>query len=258
MRPNGVKRKLARGGTTIGTWLTIGHPVIPRVLGPAGFEWLAVDMEHTTVGLESLPALFMATEAADMLPLVRVGSHDSALIKRVMDAGSYGVIVPDVRTPDQARHAVNSVRYPPFGSRGVGLYIAQGFGRTFNDYVAWQREESLVVIQIEHIDAVTRIDSILSTPGIDAFMVGPYDLSASLGSPGELDSPAVLDALCEIREASKRCGVPPGIHAVASDPAKAIQLAEEGYRFLAYSVDAILLGDAAFEGVGRIREETDA
>ena len=121
-----------------------------------------------------------------------------------MDAGAHGVIVPMVNSRDDAEKAVSAVKYPPFGTRGVGLARAQGYGMDFETYKAWVEKESIVIAQIEHIDAVNNIDEIISTEGLDGFIVGPYDLSGSLGIPGQFDNELVIDALETVKNAAKK------------------------------------------------------
>ena len=255
MKKNPLKTALSQNRQTYGSWVTLPHPLIPEILSHAGFEWLVVDMEHSSIGLNELLPLIISIEAKNMVPLVRVGENDANLIKRIKDAGAYGVIVANINSAAEAKAAVNAVKYPPVGTRGVGLYRAQEYGRQFEEYKTWLSEESVVIVQIEHIDAVNSIDKILMTPGIDAFIVGPYDLSGSLGKPGEFDDPAVIDALKTIMEAAERHKVPAGFHSVSSDPVEAKRRREEGYKLLAFSVDAIFLGDAARNALLRLKGE---
>ena len=253
MKKNPLKKAFSENRQTYGSWITLSHPLIPEILAPAGFDWLVVDMEHSSIGLTELFPLIISIEANGMVPLVRVGENNPNLIKRVMDAGSYGVIVPNVKSAQEALHAVHAVKYPPEGTRGVGLYRAQKYGREFEEYKKWLSEQSLVIIQIEHIEAVHRIDEIFTVPGIDAFMIGPYDLSGSLGKPGEFGDPEVVEALEKVQEAADRHQVPAGFHSVSSDPEEARRRMEEGYRFLAFSLDTIFLGDAASRALSELR-----
>ncbi len=255
MKKNELKKLLSKQKDTYGCWLTIPHILIPEILAPAGFDWLTVDMEHSSIDLGDLLPLILSIEANGMVPLVRVGELNPNLIKRVMDAGAYGVIVADIRTREQAETAVASVKYPPEGNRGVGLYRAQKFGRGFDEYKHWLATESIVIVQIEHIEAVKKIDEIFETPGLDAFMVGPYDLSASLGKPGDFDAPEVKDALKTVMNAASRHNITAGFHSVSSDPEAALQRREQGYRFIAFSVDSIFLGDAACGAMSALRDE---
>ena len=134
MKKNPLKKALSENRQTYGSWITLSHPLIPEILAPAGFDWLVVDMEHSSIGFNELLPLIVSIEANNMVPLVRVGENNPNLIKRVMDAGSYGVIVPNVNSAQEAKAAVNAVKYPPIGTRGVGLFRAQKFGREFDYY----------------------------------------------------------------------------------------------------------------------------
>jgi 2-keto-3-deoxy-L-rhamnonate aldolase RhmA len=255
MKKNPLKRKIRNNEQTYGCWITLGHQLIPEILAPAGFDWLTVDMEHSSIELNELLPLIISIEANGMVPLVRVGENDANLIKRVMDAGAYGVIVANINSPEEARDAVNAVKYPPTGNRGVGLYRAQGFGKTFESYLKWVEEQSIVIVQIEHIDAVTQIDNIFKVSGIDAFIIGPYDLSGSLGKPGQFDDPEVVDALNRVLEAGEKHRIPAGFHAVSSDPKEAVKRKKQGFKFLGFSLDSIFLGDAAIKAMQILRNE---
>lgn len=253
MKKNNLKAKLKRHQQTIGCWVTLAHPLIPELLAPAGFDWLCVDMEHSSIDLGDLLPLMISIEANGMVPLVRVGENHPNLIKRVMDAGAYGVIVANVNSPEEAAAAVNAVKYPPQGRRGVGLYRVQGYGRRFEEYKRWLQKESVVIVQIEHIDAVKRIDDIFSVPGLDAFLIGPYDLSGSMGRPGDLTHPDVEAAVKKVLAAGRRHGIPAGYHSVSSAPQEAIARKRQGFTFLGFGVDGILLGDAAVNAMKILR-----
>lgn len=253
MKKNPLKKALRENRQTYGSWITLSHPLIPEILAPAAFDWLVVDMEHSSIGLNELLPLIISIEANNMVPLVRVGENNPNLIKRVMDAGAYGVVVPNINSAREAKAAVNAVKYPPAGTRGVGLYRAQQYGRQFEEYKTWLSDESVVIIQIEHINAVSNIDEIFMTPGIDAFMIGPYDLSGSLGKPGVFDDPEVVSALEKVMEAAERHSIPAGFHSVSSDPKEARKRKEQGYRLLAFSIDTIFLGDAACNALLKLK-----
>ena len=156
------------------------------------------------------------------------------LIKRVMDTGAHGVIVPNVNSADEALQAVNSVKYPPTGNRGVGLYRAQGYGKNFKNYLQWLEKESLVIIQIENIKAVENIDEIFSVKGIDAFLIGPYDLSGSINKPGNFDD-EFKEIIKNILKSGKKHNIPAGFHSVSPDPKEAIKSLKQGYKFLSFS-----------------------
>ena len=175
-------------------------------------------------------------------------------IKRVMDSGAHGVIVPMVNSPEEANLAVSAVKYPPEGNRSIGLARAQGYGARFTEYFNWQKHHSLVVVQIEHIDAVSNLESILSVEGVDAYIVGPYDLSGSLGIPGNFLAPEFLEAMNQIRDVSRRLQVPGGVHIVEPDPLQLRQCIEEGNRFIAYGVDIRILDTVCRQGIESIQD----
>jgi 2-dehydro-3-deoxyglucarate aldolase len=254
MKSNSLKKALMQNKQTLGCWVTLAHPLIPEILAPAGFDWLAVDMEHSSIDLGDLLPLLISIEANGMVPLVRVSENDSNLIKRVMDAGAYGVIVPNVNSAKEARMAVDAVRYPPQGRRGVGLYRAQGFGRTFEEYKRWLSEESVIIVQIEHIDAVHDIDAIFQVKGIDGYLIGPYDLSGSMGKPGALTDKDVEAAVRKVIVAGKKHNLTAGYHSVPVDPGLARKRIRQGFRFLGFSLDSVFLGHAAADAVARVRK----
>ena len=249
-----LKYKLKNKKTSLGCWLTISHPLIPEILAPAGFDWLCIDIEHTAIDLNELPPLIISIENQKMTPLVRVGENNPNLIKRVMDIGAQGVIVPNINSAEEAIQAVKSVKYPPKGFRGVGLYRAQGYGRDFNKYLRWLEKESIVIIQIENIKAVENIDEIFSVRGIDAFLIGPYDLSGSINKPGNFEDDEFKKIVSIILKSAKKHNIPAGFHSVSSNPKEAIKNLNKGYKFLAFSLDSILLQNAAVNALQKIKK----
>ncbi len=240
-----LKEKLRAGEQTIGSWITIGHPAIAEILARTGFDWLVIDLEHSTVSLDQAGELIRTIDLCGVASLVRLTSNDPNLIKRMMDAGALGIVVPMVNSAADAMAAVRATRYPPAGTRGVGLGRAQGYGTRFQEYLAWQKTEPLVIVQIEHIDAVNAIDEVLTVDGVDGYIVGPYDLSCSMGFPGEFNRPELIAALKTIAEAGKRHNRPGGVHIVEPDPRKLKEALDAGHRFIAYGVDFRFLDVAA-------------
>jgi len=253
MKRNILKQVLRQNKITYGSWITLAHPLIPEILSRAGFDWLAIDMEHSSITLADLLPLIISTEANGMVPLVRVGENNANLIKRVMDAGAYGVIVPNVCSAEEAKQAVDSVKYPNEGKRGVGLYRAQQYGYAFEEYKKWLKKESVVIIQIEHIDAVNNIDEIFAVPGIDAFIIGPYDLSGSMGKPGALYDKDVEGAIKKVLQAARKHKIVAGYHSVPSDPKQAIKRKKQGFKFIGYCIDGLFLGDMASEALKKVK-----
>jgi 2-dehydro-3-deoxyglucarate aldolase len=239
---------------SIGSWIQIGHPAIAEIMASAGFEWLVVDLEHSAITLREAEDLIRVIDLKGVVPLVRMSSNNPEQIKRIMDAGSHGVIVPMVNSPQDAEAAVAAVKYPAMGMRSFGLARAQGYGAKFDDYLAWQRDNSLVIVQIEHIDAVNCLDSILSVDGVDAYFVGPYDLSGSLGVPGQFNHPEFLKAMDRIPEIAKKCEIPGGVHIVEPDAGQLKQSIERGNQFIAYGADIRMLDTVCREGLKYVAE----
>jgi 2-dehydro-3-deoxyglucarate aldolase len=244
-----IKEKMQSGEVSIGSWITLAHPAIAEIMAKAGFDWLAVDMEHSVITIREAEELIRVIDLCGVTPLVRLSTNDPVQIKRVMDAGAHGVIVPMVNSADEAEQAVGAVRYPPQGVRGVGLARAQGYGASFDKYLNWVNEESVVIVQVEHIDAVNDLKSILSVDGVDGFIVGPYDLSGSLEIPGQFDHPLMKKAIGRIISVGTASGKVPGIHIVEPDVEALKHRIKQGYRFVAYSVDIRMLDCSCREGL---------
>ena len=240
-----LKKKLRHRELTIGSWITLGHASIAEILAQAGFEWLVIDLEHTSITIADVQHLIQVIELGGCSPLVRVGENNPSLIKRVMDLGAHGVVVPLVNSKEEAQAAVRAVRYPPVGTRGVGLGRAQGYGADFEGYRDRREKESIVIVQIEHIQAVDRLEAILSVEGIDGFLVGPYDLSGSLGVPGQFEHPAVQGALQRIQTVAAQTRMAAGIHVIPPDPQKLLSAVHNGFRLIVFSFDALFLGEIA-------------
>lgn len=236
-----LKERLARSDLTIGSWITLGHPAIAEIMASAGFDWLVLDMEHSVIELSEAQAIIQVLDKQQCPAIVRLTSNHPDQIKRVMDAGATGVMIPMIKSAEDARAAVSSVYYPPQGRRGVGLARAQGYGAHFQEYRQWLIANAIIVVMIEHIEAVEQIDAILAVPGIDAYIIGPYDLSGSMGKPGELDHPQVQDAIQHILNAGKRLQKPGGIHIIEPDPVAIQQRIRSGFSFLGYSLDIRIL-----------------
>lgn len=244
-----LKNKLRGGQLCLGTWVTLGHSAIAEIFAKAGFDWVVVDLEHSTISIEQAGELIRTTDLAGVSPLVRLTSNDANLIKRVMDAGAHGIVVPNVNSPEDARAAVAATRYAPCGNRGVGLARAQRYGSGFKDYLEWQQEGPIIIVQIEHQSALNHLEEILTTAGVDGFMIGPYDLSCSMGMPGEFDRPEFIAAMQRILKTGLQSRCPAGLHIVEPDPNRLRQAVHEGYQFIAYSVDIRMLDMSAREGV---------
>jgi 4-hydroxy-2-oxoheptanedioate aldolase len=255
MRPNPVKRLLKAGKPAVGTWLSLGSPLAARFMARSGWDWLTVDTEHNAIDIETAAASFAAVADAGGTVFARVPSNRHDHIKRVLDTGAHGVVVPMVNTRQESLDAVAACLYPPAGTRSVGgAAHALNFGATPTDYYAKVNDELLIVLQCEHIQAVRTFDEVYSVPGIDAVFVGPNDLAASMRGPdGKPPHPdAFKEALKEILAGCKRNKVAPGIHTFGLDEAKA--KIEEGWQFIAVGSELKFMVDAAkkvTDGLGK-------
>lgn len=232
-----LKSKLAQAKLTLGSWITLGHPAIAEIMAAAGFDWLVLDMEHSVLELSEVQILIQVLDGQHCPAIVRLTSNHPDQIKRVMDAGATGVMVPMIKSATDAKAAVQAVYYPPQGQRGVGLARAQGYGARFEEYRNWLEKNAVIVAMIEHIDAVNAIDSILSVDGIDAYIIGPYDLSGSMGRVGEFNHPEVQSAIDRVLKAGNRLGKPGGIHVIEPDQNELRQRIDAGFSFIGYGLD---------------------
>lgn len=245
MKNTTLKQKLKNKENTVGSWITIPNQAVIDTLAEAGFDWLCIDLEHTVIDLNEAQVLIGFIQAHGMAALVRVSKNEEVVIKRVLDAGADGIIIPMTCTAEEAAQAVNYCKYPPVGKRGVGLNRAQRYGFGFEDYKTWVNEYQVVIAQIEHIDGVNNLEAIIDTPGIDGTFIGPYDLSGSLGIPGQYNEPIVIEALKKVEEICERKNASMGYHVIEPDfeLVKAKQAA--GYNFIAFSTDYLFMGRTA-------------
>lgn len=248
-----LKQKIKNREVTIGSWITIGDASVVEIMLQAGFDWLCLDMEHSAITLTEAQKLIRVIDLGGKPPLVRVSHNDPNVIKRIMDAGAHGVIVPMVNSKSEASLAVSAVQYPPRGTRGVGLGRAQDYGTGFDQYKKWVESESVVIVQIEHIKAVENLEAILSVEGVDGFLVGPYDLSASLGVLGEFEHPEMIKALDRIKTVSQKFSAVSGIHVIAPKPELALAKIKEGFKFIAFSLDSLFLTETCRQNLESIR-----
>ncbi len=234
-----LKDHINHNRLTLGSWVQIGDPALVEMLATGPFDWLAVDLEHTTIGIDRAGEIIRIGDLAGCPVLVRLSGHGPGQIKRVLDAGAAGLIAPMVNTADQAAAFVDAARYPPAGNRGVGLGRAQDYGVGFPAYKDRIEQELVLLCQIEHVDGLDALDDILAVDGVDGFFVGPYDLSASLGHPGEFDHPDVVAALNRIAAYAADPGVLAGIHVVEPDLDRLGHAIGAGYRFVALASDML-------------------
>lgn len=261
MRTNPVKRALREGKPSVGTWLSLGNVAAARFLARAGFDWLNVDLEHSMAGIETAALIFGAVADGGCTPLARVPSNRHDHIKRVLDNGAYGVVVPMVNSRAEAEAAVAACLYPPKGTRSVGgNQHALNFASTAPEYYTRANDELLIVLQCEHIESVRNADAIFSVPGVDAIFVGPNDLAASMrsadGKPPSAD--ATREAMAHILATCKKHKVAAGVH--TSSPEEARMRIDEGWQFIAITSELKMMLDGAatvLRGLGGDRMKAD-
>ncbi len=220
MRENRMKRLLAEGKPALGCSVMIPSPQAVELVAGVGFDWVLIDMEHGTIGLESAELMVMAAEARGITPIVRPPTNARRAISAAMDRGAQGVQVPHVNTAEDARDAVNAVRFGPGDNRGLAAGTRAGdygLGLPVGDYIARTATESLVCVQIEHAAALDHVDEMLGVEGVDVFFIGPSDLSQSMGHPGDPKAPAVTAAIDEVLEKIVAAGKTPGMPATAQN-----------------------------------------
>ncbi len=247
-----IRQSLQEGNLSIGSWIQIPHTSVAEIMGQAGYDWVAVDMEHGAICVHQLPDLFRVLELGGVLPLARIAQGKAKDCKQALDAGAGGVIVPMVENAAQLTQVCDACRWPPAGERGVGFSRANLFGKHFESYNE-EAQSPLIIAMIEHVRAVDNLSEILRVPGLDAIMVGPYDLSASMGLTAKFDHNDFTAAMQRILSLSLECRIPCGVHVVMPEPTMLRKRIEEGYRFIAYSIDAMFLIHAAELRVGACR-----
>ena len=239
---------------SIGSWITLNHFSIVEIMADAGFDWLCVDLEHSVIDYYEAEVLIATIQSKGIKPFVRVGKNDDLIIKRVLDAGAEGIIVPMVNSKADALKAVNAIKYPPDGSRGVGLARAQGYGFDFERYALESNEKIKIIAQIEHVDAINDLGNILSVEGIDGTIIGPYDLSGSVGKPGRYEDSDVKNILSQYEEISKKYKKPMGYHVIKPDHNLLLEKIDAGYTFLAFSLDTMFLGTICREEMKKLQK----
>ena len=235
-----IRKKLSEGGVSIGSWMQIPHSSIAEIMGDAGYDWVAVDMEHGAISAHQLPDLFRALELGNTLPLVRLAQGNSKDCKQALDAGAGGVIVPMVKSAEQLIAVRDACRWPPTGKRGVAFSRANLFGKYFDEYSV-EAQQPLLVAMIEQIEAVDELDAILAVEGLDAILIGPYDLSASMGITAEFENDAFVGVINKIKMVADKHNIACGVHVVAPTSVDMEDKLKTGYRFLAYSIDTVFL-----------------
>ena len=239
---NNFISKLKPAAPPVGTLLTFNAPEVAEMLSLCGFDWLFIDMEHGALGIEAAQHTIQAIRG-DCSALVRAPENSTVWIKRVMDIGPDGIIVPQVNSAEEARRAVAAAKYPPLGARSVGIGRAHDYGLSFGDYVATANTRVALIIQIEHVEAVKHLDEILAVKGIDAILIGPNDLSGSMNLLGQVKSEPVQAEIRRVKETCRRASMPFGIFVL--NPADAPREIADGCSFIAVGTDSAFIVNSA-------------
>lgn len=244
------RARLRQRERLIGTMLTMPAPAVAEMCADAGFDWLFIDMEHGALDLHDVERIAQSV-GERCACVVRVPSNDRVWIGKILDLGVSGIIVPQVNSADEAARAVSAAKYPPQGTRGVGLGRASRYGAQLNEYLAQANDETAVIVQIEHADAVQNVESIAQVAGVDAFMIGPFDLSGSFGKPGRIGDDDVQAAIAKTRATAFAHKLSVSVFCPTLEQARRAQ--DEGYNLMLVGADNLLLGGALRGLVGALR-----
>jgi 2-keto-3-deoxy-L-rhamnonate aldolase RhmA len=245
------REKLLNGDLLVGSVISIPSPEVAEIFCAAGFDWLFVDAEHGA--LDPLGSLPLLRAAGNRPCVIRVPSTDKAWIQKALDMGADGIIIPDVKTAADAAKGVGLCKYPPEGSRGVGIGRAHKFGLQFEEYLESANRTTAVIVQAEHCEAVRHMEDIVRVEGIDAVLVGPYDLSASMGKTGQTEDPEVRQAVEQVRLTCRQRGIRLGIFGLSADAVT--PCIEKGFTLLAVGTDAWFLLEAARSALADVRSK---
>lgn len=242
------RQKLLGKEILTGTLVTLPSTDTAEILSRAGFDWLFIDLEHSPIGLHDAQQIIQAASPFAHC-VVRVPGNDEIWIKRILDIGAEGIIIPQVNTPQEARQAVNFSKYPPVGKRSAGIAKAQGYGSGLNEYIQQANEDIAIIVQCEHKESVRNLSEIIKVEGVDCIFIGPYDLSGSYGKLGQVDDPQILEAIETIKNKCIDSGMPVGIFGGTTESVKKHRSKE--VNLVAVGSDALIMNAAA----GRIIDD---
>ncbi len=238
------RKRLLDGDVLVGSLITIASAEVAEIMGTVGLDWLFIDTEHSPFNAHGAQKIMQAA-GSGCACVVRVPANDEVWIKKVLDSGANGIIAPQINTAAEAEAVVRMCKYPPDGTRGVGIGRAHQYGLGFNEYMERANDEIAVILQAETARALKNISEIVQVPGIDAIFIGPYDLSASLGKMGQLSAPEVQQAIETIAQTCHAAGVRLGIFAATVEDIE--PFIEQNYTLLAIGTDGLLMAQKARE-----------
>jgi len=239
-----LRGKLKAGNPSIGSWMQLPSDDIAEIIARSGYDWVAVDMEHGSISVETLPRIFRTLELGETLPFVRLAENSLKACKDSLDAGAAGLIFPMIESSKQLSDAISFSLWPPNGKRGVAFSRANLFGKLFEDYKE-ENSKTFFVAMIESKKGLDNIEDILSVRGLDAILIGPYDLSASIGITAEFDKKLFTESINIIKEACAKHSIPCGMHVVKPNVKDLEFKIQEGFTFLPYSMDTVFLSESS-------------
>ena len=200
MKKNNLKEALKEGKNVFGPFMKFTDPAVVEIMGFAGFDFVIIDAEHGPISMQNAQNMIRAAEIVNITPVIRVGNNDEALILRALDIGAQGIEIPQINSSSDAVRAVKSVKYSPQGERGVCRYVRAANYSSLDKFKYFKsaNEETMIIAHIEGVEGINNLDEILSVPGMDVIFIGPYDLSQSLGIPGEVNHPLVIEKMKEV------------------------------------------------------------
>jgi len=240
-KENFLKKKLESGKFALGTFCLIPSPSVINVIGCAGIDFVILDSEHGPINMETAENMIRAAEIEGMSPIIRVTENNPALILRALDIGAHGVQIPQISTREQAQQAVSYAKYSPMGERGLCPFTRAGSYsmKQALTHTAQANKNTLVILNVEGVEGIKNLDEIISVDGVDVVFVGPYDLSQSVGKPGKVDDPQVVDAIKKCAKKIKAAGKIPGCF--ASSPSMLKLIVDCGYLYSTYLLDTTIL-----------------
>jgi 2-dehydro-3-deoxyglucarate aldolase len=244
---NKVIEKINKGKHSLGGWVMTNSSTSAEILAQAGFDWVCIDAEHSAVSKETASDIIRAIELHGAEPFVRISFNDEVEIKKYLDIGAKGIIVPMIKSHEEVKRAISYIKYPPSGNRSFALSRCTGYGENADEYFKYSNNNIFIAIMIEHLEAVKDLDQIFSTEEIDAVLIGPYDLSGSMGIPGKFEDPKFKELLNHIYSKAKEHNVTMGFHEVRPTKENIKALIDQGYKFIACGIDTLFLFDKSKE-----------
>jgi len=248
-----IRARLKKGDLLIGTLITIPAPEVAEIMAGVGYDWLFIDTEHGSFNAQSAQGILQAVDHRCPC-VIRIPTNDEVWIKKALDIGAAGIIAPGVNSAAEAERIVRMCKYPPRGTRGVGIGRAHGYGLTFKDYVATANDEIAVILQAENTHAVENIAEIVQVPDVDAILIGPYDLSAGMGKMGHINDADVQAAIAAVTECCREAGIPLGIFADSAE--SAASFIEKGYTLIAISTDCLHMAQGAGAALKAVKKSS--